>query len=132
MLYTSIAIYDLRIRNNPFGRVMGRKTVLVIRVLSSIGENFAEELQKVVDRSKEDNECFNWDDSAVAVLYFGMAPYPVRGVVTLPDGTLVKVFNMNQASFAEEIRVFRPYTEFLERARTLLLEGMHPEDVLDR
>lgn len=38
MLYTSIAIYDLRIRNNPFGRVMGRKTVLVIRVLSSIGE----------------------------------------------------------------------------------------------
>ena len=45
MLYTSIAIYDLRIRNNPFGRVMGRKTVLVIRVLSSIGENFAEELQ---------------------------------------------------------------------------------------
>ena len=132
MLHTSIAIYDLRIRNNPFGRVMGRKTVLVIRVLSSIGENFAEELQKVVDRSKEDNECFNWDDSAVAVLYFGMAPYPVRGVVTLPDGTLVKVFNMNQASFAEEIRVFRPYTEFLERARTLLLEGMQPEDVLDQ
>ena len=38
MLYTSIAIYDLRIRNNPFSRVMGRKTVLVIRVLSSIGE----------------------------------------------------------------------------------------------
>ena len=50
----------------------------------------------------------------------------------MPDGMLVKVFNMNESSFAEEIRVFRPYTEFLERARKLLLDGVHPEDVLDQ
>lgn len=132
MLHTSAAIYDLRIHNVFPDIGADSKTLLIMRVLSSAGQDFATDLQDAVNRYEAENDHLDWTNAVVAVLYFGLTPRPARETITLPSGMCVKVFNLNLSSFANEVKGLKSYAVFLERTRALLMKGETPDDVLEQ
>ena len=104
---------------------------ILIHLMSRLSEEFPQLLQKYLHERMDPvselyDPSFPWDSARLILLYHGLQELPDSGRITLPDGRMVQMININPGHGSPAASLLGDYMPAMEVGRKALLTGHTP------
>lgn len=104
---------------------------ILIHLMSRLSEEFPQLLQKYLHERMDPvselyDPSFPWDSARLILLYHGLQELPDSGRITLPDGRMVQMININPGHGSPAASLLGDYIPAMEVGRKALLTGHTP------
>ena len=110
---------------------------VILHAKSNLPQDYTEQIQAYLDAGK-DPECefydptFPWDSAGVGLLYFGLKEEKDEWTAQLPDGRIIRAWNINPGCLNQMATAFDDYSRTMDAGRRVLLAGGTAEDAAEK